>query len=123
MRELVHEGDRGPARQQGVHVHLRERAVAVGDLPSRSHLEAVQHHLRTRPVVVLEEADDAVGAALDPAVCLGQHGVRLADARCRAEVDPELSASHLVPTSRSARCAVSVRLAVRVRSGSPSPVR
>ena len=50
--------------------------------------------LGARPAVVLHEGHHAVGAAFDPAVRFGQHRVRLADARCRTEVDPKLPASH-----------------------------
>ena len=72
---------------------MKTRA-AVLELPARDLLQAVQHHLGARPAVVLDEGDDAVGAPLDAAVRLGEHRVRLADARCRAEVDPKLAACH-----------------------------
>ena len=90
---------RRPGRRRGagehrVHVHLGEDGAPVLQLPARDLLQAVQHHLGARPAVVLDEADHAVRAPLDPAVRLGQHRVGLADARRRAEVDPELAASH-----------------------------
>ncbi len=97
VRELVHERDRGAAGEDRVDVHLGEGGVPVLQLAPLDEFEAVQHDLGARTVVVLDEADDAVGAPLDPAVRLGEHRVRLADARRRAEVDAELAASH-VPT-------------------------
>ncbi len=95
VREFVHERHRGATRQDRVDVHLGEGAAPVLDLAPLDELKAVQHHLSPRPAVVLDEAHDAVGAPLDPAVRLGQHRVRLADAGCRTEVDAELAASHV----------------------------
>ena len=59
--------------------------------------------------VGLDEPDDDVGAALGPAVALAEHGVGLADARGRAEVDPQLAAPHglLPPGLQSCLAAVS----------------
>ncbi len=101
MGQFVHQGDDGGAPQDGVHVHLREGAVPVLDLLARDVFQAVQHHLGARAVVVFHERDHAVGAPLDTAVCLGEHGVGLADAGCGAEVDPELAACHVIPRSGS----------------------
>jgi hypothetical protein len=92
VRKLVDEGDGGVALQDRLDVHLGEGGAAVLDRAAGHLFEAVQHHLRARPAVVLDEGDDAVGTALHPAVGLGEHRVRLADARCRPEVDPESSA-------------------------------
>ncbi len=86
--ELVHEGDRGAALQDGVDVHLGADAVAVREGPGRNLLQPVQERFGAGPAVVLDDRDGAVGAALRTAVGLGEHRVRLADARCRAEVDP-----------------------------------
>jgi hypothetical protein len=92
--ELVDQGDSRGSTQHRVHVHLRECGVAVLQFLGRHMLHAVQHDLGTRAVVVFHEGDHAVGAALDAAVRFGQHRVRLADAGRRAQVDPELAASH-----------------------------
>lgn len=88
VRQFVDEGDGRGAQQHGVHVHLVEDRPPVRELFARDLLQAVQHHLGARPVVMLDERHHAVRAPLHPAVCLGQHRVRLADARCAAEVDP-----------------------------------
>lgn len=92
--EFVHERHGGRPVQDGVDVHLREDGRAVLDVAAPDLLQAVQQHLRARPVVVLHERDDAVRAPLHPAVGLGQHRVRLADAGCRTQVDPKLAACH-----------------------------
>ncbi|EPH45982.1 putative Sensor protein KdpD [Streptomyces aurantiacus JA 4570] len=94
VRQFVDERDGGGAAQDGVHVHLREQRAAVLQLLAGDLLQTVQHHFRAGTVVVLHEGHDAVGAALDTTVCLGERGVRLADARCRTEVDPKLAACH-----------------------------
>ncbi len=99
--EFVHQGDLRAAGEDGVDVHLGEDAASVLQLPARHLLQAVQHHLGAGPVVVLDEGHHAVGAPLDAAVRLGQHRVRLADARCRTEVDPKLAACHGLIVFRS----------------------
>jgi hypothetical protein len=105
--EFVHEGDLGVSGEDGVDVHLGEDPAAVAELLARDLLQAVQHHLGAWSAVVLDEGHHAVGTAFGTAVRLGQHRVRLADARCRTEVDPKLAASHglivfrsLLPTQR-----------------------
>lgn len=97
--QLVDQGHPRGAAQDGVHVHLGERGAPVPELPAGHLFEAVEHHLGARPMVVLHESDHAVGTAFDAAVRLRQHRVGLADAGCRAEVDPELAACHVVPRS------------------------
>ncbi len=92
--QLVHQGDGRGALQDGVDVHLGEEGRAVLDLSARDLFEAGQHGLGARAAVVLDEADDAVGAPFDTAVRLGEHRVRLADAGCRTEVDPKFAAPH-----------------------------
>ena len=47
-----------------------------------------------RASVRLDEADDDVGAALEPPVRLVEHGDGLADARRRTEVDPQRATPH-----------------------------
>ncbi|EPJ41365.1 putative Sensor protein KdpD [Streptomyces afghaniensis 772] len=105
--EFVHQGDLRAAGEDGVEVHLREDAAPVLQLPARHLLQPVQHQLGAGPAVVLDEGDHAVGAPLDAAVRLGQHRVRLADARCRTEVDPKVAACHGPIVFRSAACAAS----------------
>ncbi len=102
--ELVDEDDLGAPGQHGVQVHLRAEGPAVLQPSARHLFQAVEQGAGAGAVVVLHGADHAVGTAGHPAVRLGQHGVGLADARCRAEVDPECAACHgLVFRSRRAR--------------------
>ena len=84
----------GSAGQDRVDVHLGERGAAVGDLAPRHDLQAVEQVGGVLAAVGLDEPDDDVGAALGSAVALAEHGVGLADARRRAEVDPQLPATH-----------------------------
>ena len=77
----------GTAAQDGVDVHLGDRAAAVLDRPAGHDLEIADLLGRARPPVGLDEADDDVGAALAAPMPLVEHGERLADARRRAEVD------------------------------------
>lgn len=95
MRQLVHDGHDGAAREHRVGVHLGERRTPVGHLAAGQLLQPVEHHLRARPVVVLHEADDDIGAPFDTAVRLGQDGIGLADTGCRPEIDAQLSAPRL----------------------------
>ncbi len=58
-------------------------------IASRDGLESLAHLDGVRPAVALDEADHDVGATLEPALALVEHGVGLADACDRSEVDPE----------------------------------
>ena len=66
----------------------------------RHDLQAGEHVGGVPAAVGLDEPDDDVGAALGSAVALAEHGVGLADARRRAEVDPQLPATHEPPLVR-----------------------
>ena len=94
VRQLVDEGDLGVAGQHGVDVHLLEGRAAVGEGLARHHLEAGDLLARVRPAVVLDEADDDVGAAFGAAVALAEHGEGLADPGGGPEVDPQPTAGH-----------------------------
>jgi hypothetical protein len=66
----------------------------------------------------------AVGAALHPTMGLGQHRVRLADARRRAEVNPKLAACHLLVSAVvCGQGGARHPEGVTPRSGSPCRVR
>ena len=83
----------GVAGEDRVGVHLLDDDAAVLDPPARHDLEAVEELDRARPAVRLDEADDEVGAAAEPAVALLEHPVGLADAGRHAEVDAQPAAS------------------------------
>ena len=84
----------GLPREDGVDVHLLERAAAVLELPPRHDLEVADLRRRLLPAVRLDEADDDVLAVVAPAPALVQHREGLADAGGGAEVDAELSSRH-----------------------------
>ncbi len=94
VRELVHERDLGPAREDRVDVHLFELGVAVTEALSRHHLEVGDLVGGLPPTVCLDEARHDVLAVVAAAPALVQHREGLADAGCGAEVDPERSARH-----------------------------
>ena len=92
--ELVDETDTRRPLDDGVDVHLLELRTAIGQVPSRHHLEITDLLDGARPAVGLHHPDDDVGAALSATMSLLQHGVGLAHTRCRAEVDAELTTRH-----------------------------
>ncbi len=57
-------------------------------------LDARQQVCGLLPAVRLDHGGDDVGAALQPAMCLAEHGERLADAGRRTEVDAQLAPLH-----------------------------
>jgi hypothetical protein len=87
--QLVDQCDLGPSSQHRVQVHLFQAGSPVVDCLAGDDLEAVEQGLGVRPTVGLDESDDDVGAPAAPALALGEHGVGLADARGRAQVDAE----------------------------------
>ncbi len=94
VRELVDHRDLRPPGQDGVEVRLGEGHAAVGELAARQHLQVADHRGGVLAAVRLDQGDDHVGAALGPPVRLFEHGVGLADAGRRAQIDPQLTASH-----------------------------
>ena len=92
--ELIDEHLAGPARQDRVDIHLFELAAAILDAPARHDLELADLFRRVGAAVGLDEADDHIGATAVAAARFVQHGERLADARCGAQVDPEVAACH-----------------------------
>ena len=91
MGQLVHQGDLGVPRQQPVEVHLLEDLAPVFDPGPREDLEVTDLRPGIGPVIGLDVADDDVLAPCVGAPPLVEHGVGLADARGRSQVDPELA--------------------------------
>ena len=89
--QLVDQCDLGPSSQHRVQVHLFQAGSPVADCLAGDDLEAVEQGLGEWPPVGLDESGDDVGAAAAPTLALGEHGVGLADARGRAQVDAEVS--------------------------------
>ena len=90
--ELVDEHHVGPPLEDGLEVHLLLDGAAVADLRAGHDLEPLERALGLGAAVGLDVADHQVGAPLGAAATLVEHGVGLAHARCRAEVDPQPSA-------------------------------
>ena len=92
VRQLVDQGDRRIALEDGVRVHLLDDDAAVLDPPARHDLEAVEQLLRVRPAVRFDEPDGQVGPARGASMAFLEHPERLADARRHPEVDAETTA-------------------------------
>ena len=121
VRELVHQGDLGRARDHGVDVHLAQRHAAVLELERRDDLEALGHGGGVGPAVRLEPADDDVAplarAAPAPprASCRSCRPRRPCRRRPSAVPRPARSATPLSLRIRSARVTLPARRAPRAR--------
>jgi hypothetical protein len=80
-----------PSSQHRRQVHLLQAGSPVVDGLAGDDFQAGEQRLGERPTVALDESGDDVGASLPPALALGEHGVGLADARGRAQVDAEMT--------------------------------
>ena len=89
MSQLVDQGDLGVSSEHRVEVHLLQAPSPVVNRLARDDLKAVDQLLGERPPVALDEPDDDVSTPLLAAMTLGEHGVGLADAGSRAQVDAE----------------------------------
>ena len=90
--ELVDQRDRRAARQQRVEVHLAQRLPAIRDARRGTTSRPVEQRLGVGAAVRLDHADHdvaALGAALLRRL---EHRVGLADARRRADEEPEAAA-------------------------------
>ena len=92
--ELVDERDLRPPFEQGVDVHLLDRRPPILDRLAWNHFQAADLLGRLGSPVCLDVADDDVLAVFATTLALVEHRVRLADARCGAEVDAQLASSH-----------------------------
>ena len=82
--------------QHRVDVEFGKLASAVVDVARRDDLDALDQVGGLLAAVGLDDRGDHIGAALQPAVRLAEHRVRLADAGRRAQVDAQLAALLLV---------------------------
>ena len=95
--QLVDQGDVGIAGEYPVEVHLGQLDAAMYDEVAGDDLQPLSHGRGGCPAVGLDDGDDDVGPTLAQVLALVEHGVGLADARCRAEQHPQSSpSSHLV---------------------------
>ena len=86
VRELVHEGDLGRARDHRIDVHVAQRHAAVLDLERGDDLQALRHRGGLGPPVGLQPPDDDVLPVAPPLLSLLEHRVRLADPGRHADV-------------------------------------
>ena len=89
LRQLVDQADRGPAADDSVAVHLAELDPVVLDDSRGDDLEIGDLLGRLGPPVGLDEADDHVDPLLLQPLAFPEHGVCLAHAGRRAEIDLE----------------------------------
>src|SRR5262249_35194071 len=86
VRSLVDDGHLRAPREDRAAVHLLDGDAAVLDAPARHDLEPLDERRGLGAAVGLDEADDAVDAALAQRVRLLEHAVGLADAGGEAEI-------------------------------------
>ncbi len=113
VRQLVDEQQRRFPRERGVEIELLERRSAVVDRASRQHVEAGEQSGSVLTAVRFDDADHDVAALLALPPCVGEHGVRLADAGRCPEEDLErapLRARVLVLDPRQQRVGVGTRV-------------
>jgi hypothetical protein len=96
VRQLVHQCHLGFAGEHRDEVHLFELGAAVAELQPWQHRQLTDAFGGERPTVRFDERHHHVGAPCQPPVALVQHLVRLTDARRRTEVNPKLTARHLL---------------------------
>ena len=92
--QLVHQDQLRLAGHQALQVHLLERLAPVLDRLAGEDRQVTELGVGLGPAVLLDPADDHVGAALLAPPTLVQHGVRLADPRGRPQVEPQLPPCH-----------------------------
>ena len=110
--QLVDQRDRRPPFQDAGEVEFGERAPPVRHLQSIEHRQPVEPRRGVRTSVGLGDRDDDVGAPVEAALPLVEHGDGLAHPRRRTEVDPQRAASHAAdasPRPRRARWPCRVR--------------
>src|SRR5258708_30895654 len=91
VSKLINQGDLGLSSQDRVQVHLVKPGCPVLDRLAGDDFEALDHVFGEPAPVALYKADDHISAALTSTPALAEHGVGLADARGRAEVDAEMT--------------------------------
>ncbi len=91
MGKLIHQDDGRFALEDRGEVHFLDFDPVVGGHPRRNDFERADLRRRFRALVRLDIADDHVDAPLLQAISFHQHGVGLADAGGRTEVDLELA--------------------------------
>ncbi len=93
VRKLVDQHQLGTARQDGVEVHLLERAALVVDAPARDELEPGDQRFGLAPSMRLDDTDGDIGALAPLGLRRFQHLEGLADPGRRAQEDLQLAAA------------------------------
>ncbi len=93
VRELVDQHQLGTARQDGVEIHLVERAALVVDAPARDGREPDDQRLGLAPSMRLDDADGDIDALAPLGLRRLQHLEGLADAGRRPQEDLQLAAT------------------------------
>ncbi len=101
VRQLVHQRERRPTRQQTVEVQLAQLDAAVPHRAAGQYRQVPQLLLGAAPAVGLGDAHHDVQPLAPQPPALGEHGVRLPDPRRRPQEDPQ-PACH-VPLATSVR--------------------
>ena len=91
--DLVDQHLFGPARQDGVEVHLGERLAAVVDPAAGNELEPLGHLLGQDPAMAFDQAHHDIGAPISPSMTLTEHRVGLTHTRRRTQIHPQMSPS------------------------------
>jgi hypothetical protein len=94
VRQLVDQDQGGAPGQDGVDVHLLEGLGAVRNLLAGQDLETLLLVCGVGPIVGFDEADEHVAPPCRGPSPLVEHGVGLADAGGRTEIDAELAFGH-----------------------------
>ena len=92
VSEFVDQDERGTAQQRGVEIEFVEIFAPIFHEFRGKNFQIGQERGRLRAAVSLDDADDDVPALAFELSCRGQHGIGLAHARRRSEVDPQFAA-------------------------------
>ena len=91
--------------------------ASIVDFSTRQNLQAFGQGVGFAPTVGLDKANDNIDAFGLQGARPGQHGVGLADARRRAQENPQLSASFLIRKGEQSLGIGSARVLFRLRHG------
>ena len=96
VRQLIDQRQLRASCQQGVEVHLLQRASLVLDALAWNHLQTFEQCLGFLPPVGLDDPDDDVDTFLQASPRRGEHFIGLAHARSRADEDLQAPARFLL---------------------------
>ena len=100
VSEFVDQNDLRMTSDDGIEVHLLEPLTLIENAPARHDFEARQQRFGFPAAVRLDNADNDVVAVLVARLRLLQHLIGLADARCGADKDAQLTDAPLLAACR-----------------------